>query len=293
MTRKREWLLGSTIIISLILLILIFASISAVKSKRSIYIQEGSGQKIAIVRLTGPIYSADRLVRYFKQLGEQRDIRAIVFRIDSPGGGVAASQEIYEAVKAVRNSGKPIIASMGTVAASGGYYVACGADSIVANPGTTTGSIGVIAQFMTAEKLLDKIGIKIETIKSGPYKDTGSYHRKFSTADAQYLQAWVDDAYAQFTEVVSLERRMSMSDTKKVADGRVFTGRQAMKNGLVDRLGDFQAAINLAADMAGIKGKPAIIYIRRKDTSLFDLLFQQVASIIHSSNGMALMYRMP
>ena len=293
MSRKKEWLVGLTIVLATLFFILILASLGGRHSGGDTYIQEGSGQKVAVIHLVGPIYSSERLVRQFKYFSARNDIRAIVFRIDSPGGGVAASQEIYEAVKAVRDGSKPVVASMASVAASGGYYVACGCDSIVANPGTTTGSIGVIAQFVTAHELLSKIGVKIETVKSGPFKDTGSYHRDFSTSDRRYLQSWVDDAYAQFVDVVSTERRLSLEAVRVLADGRVYTGRQAFGNGLVDRLGDFQSAVDLAADLAGIDGEPALVQIRRRESSLLDLLFQETEALIRGTSHMSLLYRMP
>lgn len=293
MSRTREWVAGISIVLATLLFILIFASLGVQRADGDEYIQEGHGEKVAVIHLLGPIYSSDRMVRQFKYFGERDDIRAIIFRIDSPGGGVAASQEIYEAVKAVRDGSKPVVASMASVAASGGYYVACGCDSIVANPGTTTGSIGVIAQFVTAQELLSKIGVKVETVKSGPYKDTGSYHRDFSTADRRYLQSWVDDAYAQFVDVVATERRLTPETVRTLADGRVYTGRQAFENGLIDRLGDFQAAVDLAADLAGIEGEPALVQIRRREPNLLDLLFQETEALIRGTSGMALLYRMP
>lgn len=293
MAKRRDWLIGLSVVVITFALIMVFAGISATKSGNDRYVEEGNGDKIGVIRLTGPIYNSETLVRQFQHFGRRSDIHAIVFRIDSPGGGVAASQEIYDAVKFVRDSGKPVVASMGSVAASGGYYVACGADSIIANPGTTTGSIGVIAQFVTMRELMEKIGIRVETIKSGPYKDTGSYHRDFSTADRRYLQSWVDDAYAQFTEVVAHERRLTLAEVKKMADGRVYTGRQAFQLGLVDAVGNLETAVAMAASLAGITGKPALVQLRRRQLSLFDLLFQQAEGMLRGANGMTLHYRMP
>lgn len=249
------------------------------------------GEKIAVIKLTGPIYTPDRVVREFKQFGENKSIKGIIFRIDSPGGGVAASQEIYEAVKRVRDSGKPVVVSMGGVAASGGYYAACGADTIMANPGTTTGSIGVIAQFATMTELLKKIGIEYETIKTGPFKDTGSPHREITSRDRAYLQNWINDAYDQFINVVAEERRLPLAQVKILADGRVYTGRQAMHNGLVDLLGDFQSAVDLTARMAGISGTPTLVQVRRSDFNLFDLLLQQSEALLKGSGSQALLYR--
>jgi protease-4 len=180
---------------------------------------------------------------------------------------------------------------MASVAASGGYYAACGADTIIANPGTTTGSIGVIAQFVTMHELFKKIGIEYKTIKSGQFKDTGSMHRPMTTADRRYLQTWINDAYDQFVGVVSRERGLSREATVKLADGRVYTGRQAYKSGLVDLLGDFHYAVEIITDMAGISGTPALVRVKRSKTSLFDLLLQQAQMAVRGSNGQVLMYR--
>ena len=248
------------------------------------------GDKVAVVELMGPIYDSRSIVRQFKLYGEHESVKAILFRIDSPGGGVAAAQEIYEVVKRIRDEGKPIIASMGSVAASGGYYVACGADTIMANPGTTTGSIGVIAQFPNVSQLMDKIGIKFETIKSGRYKDTGSPYRDVTPLDRRHLQSWVDDAFHQFVDVVALERNMPERYVLRVADGRVFTGKQAQQEGLIDLLGDYQTAIQLAAEMGEIEGEPTIVRERRRRITLFDLLFQQIEGIFRGMGGMTLQY---
>lgn len=249
-----------------------------------------TGEKVGVIELIGPIYDSSRMVRQFEQMGKQRSIKAIVFRIDSPGGGVAASQEIYEAVKRVRDSGKPVVASFGSVSASGGYYVACGADTIVANPGTTTGSIGVIAEFMNAADLLKKIGIQFQIIKSGRFKDTGSSHRELTEADKAYLQSWIDDAYDQFVTVVQIERNLSGDAVKRLADGRVFTGRQAFENGLVDVIGDYNTAIDIAAEMAGIDGKPDLVKIGKRNVTVFDLFFQQIEGVLRGLNGASLKY---
>jgi protease IV len=179
------------------------------------------------------------------------------------------------------------------VAASGGYYAACGADTIMANPGTTTGSIGVLAEFINAQKLLEKIGVRFETVKSGKYKDTGSPYRGLNEDDRTYLQSWIDDAYAQFVGVVSAERHLSKAGVLKLADGRVFTGMQAKTLGLVDTLGDYRAAIRLAARMGKIKGEPELVRWHSRRVTLFDLLFQDAEGVFRQLNGARLFYRMP
>lgn len=238
------------------------------------------GDKVAVVELLGPIYGSRRIVHELKQFSRHESVKAMVFRIDSPGGGVAASQEIYESVRRVREKGIPVVASLGTVAASGGYYVACAADTIMANPGTTTGSIGVILETVHFSELLEKIGVRYEVVKSGRYKDIGSPHRPMTFEDRRQLQSYIDDAYDQFFEVVLKNRAMEKKVLQNLADGRVFTGRQALKNGLVDLLGDYQDAIDLAAQMGGIEKEPVIVQMKRRDLTLFDFLFQEMKGVL-------------
>lgn len=230
------------------------------------------GDKVGVVELTGAIYNSRPFIDDLEMFVSHSSVKAIVVRIDSPGGAVAASQEIFNAIKRNREN-VPIVVSMGNVAASGGYYAALGADSIVANPGTTTGSIGVIAQLTLFYELMDKIGVKQESIKSGAFKDTGSPFRPISPEERKYLQGWVDDTYEQFIEAVSAERNLPLEDVRKIADGRIFTGRQALALGLVDTLGDFDDAVNIAGKMGGIEGRPHIIEKKKTKLTLFDLLF--------------------
>jgi protease-4 len=289
-SKRNDWFIGLGIAGGAMLLILIMVLIaSSNRTYDRVKISSG-GDKIAVVECIGPIFESRRITRQFKQFGRHRSIRAIVFRIDSPGGGVAASQEIYEAVRRVRDAGKPVVVSMGSVAASGGYYVACGSDTIMANSGTTTGSIGVIAEFINLKELYSKIGIHFESIKSGRFKDTGSPHRNLTQSDRRYLQSFVDDAFDQFVDVVAVERNLSKDKVLQVADGRVFTGRQAMEYGLVDLLGDYDSAIQLAADLGGISGEPTVVKERRREVNLLDLLFQQIEGILRGANGANLKY---
>jgi protease-4 len=233
----------------------------------------GFGSKVAVVELVGVIESANDIVKQFKKYREDNSIKAIVFRIESPGGGVAASQEIYEEVKKTREAGMPIVVSMGSVAASGGYYVSCGASKIVANRGTVTGSIGVIAQFVRLDPLLGKIGIEMTTIKSGKFKDVGNPYREMTKEDKAYFQRLIDGVYMQFITVVERERNILLDSVRIIADGRVYTGEQAHEIGLVDTLGTYEDAIAIASKMAGIKGKPSIVKERKKRVSIFDLMF--------------------
>ncbi len=280
MARKQDWVIGGIFLAALILiLVVLFGAFGSISQEGLTTISPG-GQKVALVELTGVIYDSRQIVRQFKLYGDNPSIKAIVFRINSPGGGVAASQEIYEAVKKVRDSGKPVVVSMGSVAASGGYYVACGADSIVANPGTTTGSIGVILETTNVSELMKKLGISVNVVKSGKFKDIGSPFRKMTPAEKAYLQEYIDNAYGQFVNVVSTERHIPIEKVKSFADGRIFTGEQAKKLGLVDVLGTYDDAISLAAKMAGIQGKPALVKMRRRKLSLFDLLFSDVQGLL-------------
>lgn len=290
MSKQKDWLIGLFIAVGTIFLIFLLVAYISEKKQYDGVSLSSRGDKVAVVELFGPIYDSRRIVRQFKQYGEHGSVKAIVFRIDSPGGGVAAAQEIYESVRRVRDEGKPVIASMGSVAASGGYYVACGADTIMANPGTTTGSIGVIAEFPNFKDLFGKLGIRYEVIKSGRFKDTGSPHRNLTPADRRYLQSFVDDAFQQFIDVIVQERKLPRKKVLQLADGRVFTGKQAFEQGLIDILGDQEEAIRLAAQLGGIEGTPTIVKERRRRITLFDLLFQQMENLLRGLNGITLKY---
>jgi len=232
----------------------------------------GSGGTLAVVELKDEILSSENIVRQFKKYRENSSVKGIVFRVESPGGGVSASQEIYEEVKKTRDEGKPVVVSMGSVAASGGYYVSCGASKIVANPGTVTGSIGVISQFMNFNQLMGKVGVGTTTIKSGKFKDVGSPYREMTDEEKKYFQETIDDVYQQFLGVVETERKLSPDAVKKLADGRIFTGKKAYEVGLVDTLGTYEDAIALAAHLAKISGTPKIVKERKKER-LSDILF--------------------
>jgi protease-4 len=271
MARGRDWLLGLLLVaasgVFLFFLISLFFGLSGDD------LEIRSGKRIGLVEIEGVILDSERAVRQLQGFEEDASIAAVVLRINSPGGGVAASQEIYEAAKRVRERGKVVVASMGSVAASGGYYIACAADTIVANPGTTTGSIGVITEMINVTELLDKIGVRFETVKSGKYKDSGSPFRPMTEDDRKHFQKYVDDAYQQFVEVVVNERELSKKDVLQYADGRVYTGQQALAIGLIDLLGTYQDALKLAAEMAKIEGKPKVVAPRRRKLTLWDLLF--------------------
>lgn len=221
--------------------------------------------RIALIRVEGVILDSQTTIGELKRFSEIPSVKAIVIRIDSPGGGVVPSQEIYDAVRRVRNKhNKAVIASMGSVAASGGYYIAAATDRIVANPGTLTGSIGVIMETANVEGLLQKIGVEGVVIKSGKYKDVGSPLRKMSADERGLLQAVMDDVHKQFIEAVAEGRSLELRTAQALADGRIFTGRQAKEAKLVDELGDLEDAIQLAAEVVGIEGEPKVIEPRRR-----------------------------
>ncbi len=275
MSKTAKWLLGIFGFLFLFFGIIVVMIAILISDSDTEDVSYGSGGTIALVELKEPIISSENVVRLLKRYRENINVRAIVFRIESPGGGVAASQEIYEEVKKTRKSGKPVVVSMGAVAASGGYYVACGADKIVANPGSITGSIGVISQFMHFNELLDKIGIDATTIKSGKLKDSGSPFRPMNAEDKKYFQDMIDDVHDQFISAVAEERKLKKEVVRKLADGRVFTGRKAYELHLIDTLGTFEDAIRIAADLGEIYGTPRIIKERKKER-LSDILFGEM-----------------
>lgn len=274
MAAKRNLIIGLVILflflgVGLLAILAYFSSGPAyTESEDGVF---GLGSKVAIIDLTGVIASSGDLVRQLKRYEDDGSVKAIVLRIDSPGGAVAPSQEIYDQVLATRKK-KSVVASMGSVAASGGYYVACAADSIVANPGSLTGSIGVIFEFPVFGELFKKIGVKTEVVKSGELKDVGSPSRPMTEKERLMLQAVINDTYEQFVEAVSKNRRLEKSKVLALADGSVFTGRQAKEKGLVDRLGTLEDAVKLAGKMGGISGEPKTVKEKKyRQRSIFDL----------------------
>lgn len=255
-----------------------------------------SGQeRVALIRVEGVILDAQATIGELKQYSENPLVKAIVLRIDSPGGGVVPSQEIHDAVKRVKNkSNKAVIASMGTVAASGGYYIAAATDRIIANPGTLTGSIGVIMEMANFEGLLKKIGVEGVVIKSGRFKDVGSPLRKMSDEERKLLQSVMDDVHHQFIQAVADGRSLELSDVEPLADGRIFTGRQAKEARLVDELGDLDDAIHIAADIAGMEGEPKVVEPRKR-FSFRDIIESRWSSIfpkLEIETGVKLKYLM-
>jgi protease-4 len=240
------------------------------------------GNRIGVVSIRGIITDSRSVVEQLKKYRKDSRVKAIILRIDSPGGGTAASQEIYREVQRTVTK-KKVIASMGNVAASGGYYVALAADKIVANPATLTGSIGVIMEVSNIKELLQKIGVSREAIKSGPYKDIGSPVREMKPEERRLLEEVIQNVHQQFIEVVSKGRRLSREQVEKIADGRIFTGQQAKTMGLIDELGSFEDAVDLAKKMVGISGDVKLIFSEKKRFSIWDLIFSEMMGEIKQS----------
>ena len=212
------------------------------------------GEKVGVVEIKGVISEAQHITRALKRLRNDDSIKAIVVRIDSPGGAVGPAQEIFSEILKTRKT-KKVVASFGSIAASGGYYVAAAADGIIANPGTITGSIGVIMTFTNLQTLFEKIGMTPTVIKSGKYKDVGSPNRKMTADEQQMLQKLVDGIRAQFVNAIATGRNIAPAKVEPLADGRIFSGQEAKELGLIDKLGNFEDAIEWAGRLGGIKGK--------------------------------------
>jgi len=230
-----------------------------------------SKDSIAVLEIKGVIAESDETLEKIRDISEMDDVKAVIVRIDSPGGGVAPSQEIYEELKKL-DAKKPVIASLATLAASGGYYIAVGARTIVSNPGTLTGSIGVIMQLADLQKLYEFIKISPVTIKSGKFKDIGSTSRPMTAEEKELLQKLSDNIHMQFKKDVSASRKIPMAELDKIADGRVLSGLQAKELKLVDEIGNFEDAVDLAAKIAKIKGKPTLYYPEAKKEGFIKLL---------------------
>ena len=245
-----------------------------------------SSNLIASLEIKGTISDSKGFIEDLKEYGNRSNVKSVIIRIDSPGGGVAASQEIYEAIKKFRaESDKKVVVSMASTAASGGYYIACAADTIFANPGTITGSIGVIAQWYDYSDLLRWAKMQSVVIKSGDLKDSGSGFRPMTDEEKVYFQSLIDDMYGQFVSAVSESRDIPEEDVRRLADGRAFTGREAKEKRLVDELGTFQDAVEAAAKMGGISGEPKLLTPVKKRFSALDLLLGNAESIFPLSSG--------
>ncbi len=291
--RKRDFTAFLIIIgVTLLFLFILFSVFHGSSKMEGLSIS--GGEKVALLEVKGMIFDAKSFVEDLRRYLKISSVKAIVVRVDSPGGGVAASQEMYAELRKAREK-LPVVVSMGGVAASGGYYLALAADTIMANPGTTTGSIGVIAGVTLIHRLAEKIGVDYEVIKSGKFKDTGNSFRKITPEERKYLQELIDDVYEQFIEVVAVERGLPLNEVRKMADGRVFTGRQAMEMNLVDLLGNYQDAITLAGELGGIEGTPEVLEKKKRKLTLWDILFGDFEEALHrlDLNRTEVRYQMP
>jgi len=270
--KKRPFLMAVLVIAgvfaSFVLMIIVIASMIGNSTPLPI------GHRVGVIQVVGPIVSSDRTVREIIDFGKDDSIEAVVLRVDSPGGGVGPSQEIYTEIERL-TALKPVVVSMGSVAASGGYYVAAPADKIVANPGTITGSIGVIMGFTNYEELLEKIGLKSMVVKSGKHKDIGSPVRSMTDEDRAILQSLIDDVHRQFVSAIAKGREMDPDAVLPLADGRIFTGKQALELGLVDQLGNFRDAVTLAASLANIEDEPRLVYPPKEKPDFLEYFMQE------------------
>ncbi len=237
------------------------------------------GDKIGVVQIEGVITDSREISDQIDEFANDDTIRAVVLRIDSPGGGVAPSQEIYQAVHELRKN-KRVVASMGSVAASGGYLIASAAERIVANPGTITGSISAVMHFADVQELMKKVGVRSSVVKSGKFKDIGSPAREMTTDERQLIQGIVDDIYDQFVQTISENRKISIEKIRKIADGRIFSGRQALQLKLVDELGSLQQSIHIAGRLSGVAGKPEVIYATKKKSTFLKYIMETAASVV-------------
>ncbi|MGH7825889.1 MAG: signal peptide peptidase SppA [Candidatus Binatia bacterium] len=276
MTRRHPILKGVGIISVLILVLFVtvfFYAYLTGGDARTLSLLSGEG--VGVLQVQGSIDDSHSILTELKQFKEAPWIKAVVIRIDSPGGAVAPTQEIFGEIQKMKNK-KPLIASMGGMATSGGYYIASACDQIVANPGTLTGSIGVIMQLGNVEDLMKKIGVKSYSVKSGANKDIGSPFQPLSPEGKAILQSLVDNVHNQFVDAVAEARSMEEAEVRKLADGRVYSGAQAKELGLVDRLGSLQDAIELAAKRAGLEEDPAVYYSREEQGAWWERLLMSV-----------------
>ena len=241
----------------------------------------GFSDRVQVVDIEGEIVDSRDVIAQLKRYEDSNSVRAILLNIDSPGGGVAVSQELYTEIKRLREKkNKTIVAYMSSTGASGAYYAACAANKIIANPGTVVGSIGVIAEWINYGDLLQWAKLKDIVFKTGEFKDTGSATRPLTDREKTYFQSLIDDMYVQFVEAVATGRGLEIQDVRSIADGRVFTGRDAKARKLIDEIGNFQDAVDLTAKLAGLSGKPRLLQPTRQRVTLLDVLTSDLSRIV-------------
>jgi protease-4 len=275
--RKHPVILGMTL--------LVFIGFVAIIAMYGLGLFGGDGRsfnlrgKVGIIPIEGIIGEAGEIIEQINEFADDKGIRAVVLRINSPGGGVVPSQEIYQAVRELKKK-KKVVASMGSVAASGGYLIAVAADRIVANPGSITGSISTVMHYANVEELLKKVGVRSAVVKSGKFKDIGSPTREMTAEEKSLIQAIVDDIYDQFVRTIAENRKLPLQRIFELADGRIFSGRQAKDLGLVDDLGGLQDAVLLAGKLSGMEGSPEIVHGMKKKTTLLKYLMGSMTSAV-------------
>jgi protease-4 len=273
---KNKWLwiaLAGTFGFLLLFAVSVFVATALIGGGKTLV----GGSGVGLVEVKGLIIDSQEIVRELNDFRKNDRVKAVVLRIDSPGGVVGPSQEIYAEVKKLA-ARKKVVVSMGSIAASGGYYIASPASLILANPGTITGSIGVLMRFSNLEGLMGKIGMKAFTLKTGKFKDVGSPVRPMTDQDKEMLQNVIDNTHSQFVKAVAEGRKLPVADVRAIADGRIFTGEQAMALKLVDRLGTLQDAVEEAGRLAGITGEPELIRPTKKKKLLLDMLVEETAA---------------
>ena len=265
-----------------IVLLAVVVAVASMFTNSTSQMSSGKG-KVGVIPIEGTIMggqqslfasaaASEDIMSQIRAAAKDPSVKAVVLRINSPGGGVAATQEITRELEKLKETGKPVITSMGDTAASGGYWLAATSDKIYANEGTLTGSIGVIMTIQNLEELYKKLGMDFEVFKSGPYKDIGSTSREMTPEERNILQGMVDEIFSEFVDVVAKGRNLPREDVEKLATGRVYTGNQALEVKLVDEIGNYYDAVKEAGRMAGIKGEPAIKVFGQK--GMFDSLLE-------------------
>jgi protease IV len=269
----RGFLIGGA---ALLVFYLVIVGVAYLFFDQGIYV---GGSAVGVVEVRGMIAESRSVLERLREFRDDSGISAIILRIDSPGGAVGPTQEIYTEVRRTRQF-KPVIASLGGTCASGAYYVAAACTRIVANPGTLTGSIGVIMEFFNVEGLFEWVGLRSTVVKSGQFKDMGSYARTMEPKEAKLLQEVVDNVHVQFVQAVSEGRNLPIEQVAEIADGRIFTGEQAQALSLVDDLGNFHDAVDIAAQEAGLSGTPDVVWPKKRKMSYMDLLFDNIETRI-------------
>jgi len=270
-SRRHPYLFFILVLTSIAATALLGIIIVLVISLKGIGLRDISGEKVGVIKIAGVITESEDTINNIKLFRKDDSVKAIVIRIDSPGGGVGPSQEIFREIRKT-TAKKKVIASMGAIAASGGYYIAAGTDGIVANPGTITGSIGVIMGYTNIHNLLKKIGLVPVVIKSGEYKDLGSPVRDMKKEEREFLEKFAKNIHLQFINDVAEGRKVDRKKIQALADGRIFSGEEAKEKGLVDRIGNLEDAIEWAGRLGGIKGEIVTVYPRKKKLSILDYI---------------------